>query len=431
MKSARLHRSLLASALAVVTAACGNSSSDKDAEPVIPEAARSQLARNTSPQVLPADAEALVAGNTAFGADLLKRVGGTENAMISPYSISLAIAMTWAGARTQTEQAIAQTMHFSLPQERLHPAINQLDLALAGRGQNAQGKDGKPFRLKIANAAWGERTFDFVPSYLDTLATSYGAGVNLMDVLQAAEAARVTINDWVAYQTEDRIQDLLPQGSVTSATRLVLTNAVYFNAAWKTKFEQNATRDAPFTLADGNPVSVSTMFGEVAGRYAEGADFIAAELPYDGSEVAMTLVMPKAVSLAAFEAGLDGARLQAIVGALADESLLIQLPKFQFEGKASLAEALSALGMEVAFSDAADFSGIHAAGGLSISDVIHQTFVAVDEAGTEAAAATGVVVGTTSVPVGRQVQVDRPFLFLIRDVQTGAVLFLGHVYDPR
>ncbi|MGC4122633.1 MAG: serpin family protein [Myxococcales bacterium] len=393
--------------------------------------ARSELTRNTSPSVPAADAQALVEGNTAFAADLFKSTAKVENAMVSPHSVSLALAMTWAGAKGETETAIAEAMRFTLPQDRFHPAFDALDVALASRGQNAQGKDGKPFRLKIGNAAWGEETFDFVPAYLDTLAVNYGAGINLVDFVGQSEAARLTINDWVAQQTEDRIKDLLAPGSVDATTRLVLTNAVYFNAAWKTKFEANDTHAAAFHLADGSSKNVDTMNGEIGGRYGETADFIAAELPYDGDEIAMTLVMPKTGTLASYEAGLDGQKIASIVAALHSETLLIHLPRFGFEWKTSLAQALSGLGMGIAFTEAADFSGIHAGGGLLISDVIHQTFVKVDEAGTEAAAATAVVVGTTSMPQGREVAFDRPFLFFVRDVPTGAVLFVGHVYDPK
>ncbi|HEY3451092.1 MAG TPA: serpin family protein [Myxococcales bacterium] len=421
-------KTLLATAL-VGLASCGGQ--NKPDPTPWEEQAKSELTRNTSPTVPAAEAQALIDGNTAFAANLFKTTAKAENAMVSPHSVSLALAMTWAGAKGETETAIAKAMRFDLSQDKFHPAFDALDLALASRGQNAQGKDGKPFRLKISNAAWGEQTFDFVPAYLDTLAVNYGAGINLVDFVSQPEDARLTINDWVAQQTEDRIKDLLSPGSVDGSTRLVLTNAVYFNAAWKTKFEANATHPAAFHKADGSAVDVDTMYGDIGGKYGETADFVAAELPYDGDEIAMTLVMPKAGTLADYEAGLDGEKLKAIVAALRSETLLINLPKFGFEWKTSLAQALSGMGMGIAFTDAADFSGIHAGGGLLISDVIHQTFVKVDEAGTEAAAATAVVVGTTSMPVGQSVTFDRPFLFLIRDVQTGAVLFVGHVYDPK
>jgi serpin B len=414
---------LLVAAMLTLVGACGG--------PTV-EQAKSSLARQTSPQVAPADATSLVAGNTAFAADIFKEVRDGNNTMISPYSMSIALAMTYAGAKGDTATGMAKALHFDLTPEKLHPAFDQLDLALASRGQDAQGKDGKPFRLNVVNALWGQKGYDFVPDYLDTLAVDYGAAVNLEDFVSATEDSRKAINDWVAYQTEDKIKDLLAPGSIDSTTRLVLTNAVYFNASWAKKFEHDSTADAPFTLSDGTQVNVSTMHGDVSGSYADGADFVAAELPYDGQDTSMVVVVPKSGPLDAFEAGLDGAKLQAISAALEGAEVAVSLPKFTFKGKASLSQALTALGMGVAFSDAADFSGIHAEGGLEISDVIHQTFVAVDEDGTEAAAATAVVVGTTSIaPPGIDFKADRPFVFMIRDVQTGTILFLGHVTDPR
>jgi len=422
MKTAKSMRMLLTAALVLATA-CGGG--------VVVEQAKSKLARNLSPQVAPSDAQALVAGNNAFAADLFKATKDSNNAMISPYSVSLALAMTYAGAKADTATAMARTLHFSLAPASLHPAFDQLDLALASRGKNAQGKDGKPFRLNISNAVWGQKSYDFVPDYLDTLAVNYAAGVSLLDFETDSEGARNTINAWVAQETENRINDLLAPGTVDGSTRLVLTNTVYFNASWLEKFEHNSTGDAAFTLSDGSQVNVPTMHGEMSGKYEDAADFVAAELPYDGQDTSMVVVLPKTGTLDAFEAALDGAKLQAIEDGLAASQLMVSLPRFKFEGKASLAKALTQLGMGVAFSGAADFSGIHNPSELHISDVIHQTFVAVDEDGTEAAAATAVVLAGSAAPSGVDFKADRPFLFFIRDVQTGTVLFLGQVTDPR
>lgn len=409
--------------LMLALAACGGGGS------VQVDQAKSNLARNVAPQVSAADALELSAGNAAFAADLFKAVRGSGNTMVSPHSISLALAMTYAGARGETETAMASALRFTLPQDRLHPAFDQLDLALSSRGQGATGKDGKPFRLAIANAAWGQKDYAFEQAYLDTLAVDYGAGLNLLDFRAEPEPSRATINRWVEEKTEDRIKDLIPQGLITADTRLVLTNAVYFNASWQTKFNHALTAAAPFQLASG-AVDVPTMNGELTGGYADAADYTAAELMYQGSEISMIVVVPKSGTLADFEAGLDGARLQAVAASLAQTELHVRLPKFKFEGKSSLKDALTLLGMGVAFGDGADFSGIHQPSELQISDVIHQTFVAVDEDGTEAAAATAVILDErTSVPT--EFKADRPFLFFIRDVQTGAILFLGHVTDPR
>ncbi len=411
------------SALVLLAAACSASAPKFDR-------ASSSLARDLSPSVPPGDLAQLVRDNTDFGLALYKATRGNGNAMVSPYSVSLALAMTYAGARGQTESEMAAALRFTLPQARLHPAFDALDLALASRGQNALAKDGKPFRLKIANASFGQSGFSFEQSYLDTLAVNYGAGLGLLDFFGAPEPSRRTINDWVAYQTEDRIKDLLPQGSITPDTRLVLANAVYFNAAWKAPFKAIETCTSDFHRLDNSTVSVPTMHGDPAVRYLKSAQVDAVELPYDGDEIAMLLVAPAPGQFTSFEDGLDAQAFDGLVGALQQGSVQLSLPKFKFESKAALSGALAALGMPSAFQESADFSGITKAAPLQLSEVFHQTFVAVDEAGTEAAAATGVVAGITSVGLGSEIRIDRPFLFFIRDLQTGALLFAGRVLDP-
>jgi len=414
-------KSKLATVLIAALAACGGTNVKQ---------AKSDLARVTAPNVSAADAEALVTGNTAFAADLFRVTRDEKNFMVSPHSVSLALAMTWAGARGETETAMASALRFGLGQAQLHPAFDQLDLALASRGQGSQGKDGKPFRLAINNAVWAQDQYGFEQAFLDTLAANYGAGVNLLDFAGAPEPSRTTINDWVSEKTEGKIKDLLAKGTITDLTRMVLTNTVYFNAAWSQKFDTNQTANGSFVLPAGASVSVPLMHGEVSGKLLETTELTAAELPYDGGEVSMVVVVPKG-PLEAFEATLDGPKLQAIGRGLQPETFQATLPRFKFEGKASLKDALSKLGMEIAFTDRADFTGLHTPSELSISDVIHQTFVAVDEAGTEAAAATAVILDTRGVAATKVFRADRPFLFFIRDVATGSVLFLGHVVDPR
>ncbi|XXY71546.1 serpin family protein [Sorangium sp. So ce291] len=389
----------------------------------------SEKQRISDPAVPAADLKELVGGNTDFAFALYQQLAGMPgNLFYSPYSMSSALAMTYAGARGATETEMAGALRFTLPQERLHPAFNALDLALARRGQGAEGKDGEGFRLKVANALWGQVGSSFAPSFLDVLAESYGAGLRVVDFAQAPDEARGIINGWVAERTEDRIKDILPEGAIQPATRLVLTNAVYFNAAWQFPFDEEDTAPGDFTLVDGTTVSVPMMNGSAQLGYGEGDGYEALELPYDGGELSMVLVLPEEGG--ELEAGLDRERLEGVIGSLGTRSVTMTLPKFKFESTLDLVPQLVELGMPIAFTGRADFSGIDGQGGLFISDVLHKAFVSVDEAGTEAAAATAVVIGETSAPEPATIRFDRPFLFFIRDIETGAVLFVGRVMNP-
>jgi len=392
---------------------------------------RSEKDRNLAPQVTEGELRELVEGNTAFALDLYGAVrDGKENLFFSPFSISMALAMLYGGARGETEAQMAQALHFTLARERLHAAFNALDLELARRGEGARGRDGEGFRLNIVNAIWGQYDYTFLDAYLDILAENYGAGLRVLDFRSAPEPSRLTINDWVSRKTEGRIPDLLPSGSITSLTRLVLTNAIYFNAAWKTPFVEEATQEGTFHLLDGTAVTVPLMHGEVEGGLASGDGYTAVELPYDGDELSMVIVLPDAGRFESVENSLTGESVRRIIDSLGGGSMNVTMPKFSFRSEFALKGALSTLGMEEAFvPDRADLSGIDGTRALFVSSVIHKAFVAVDEAGTEAAAATGVVVGVTSVPPS--VVIDRPFIFFIRDIPTGAVIFIGRVLDPR
>ncbi len=396
--------------------------------------AQSSKPRQAAPNVAPSDLADAVNGNSAFAFDLyrfLKKEENDSNLFYSPYSISLALAMTYAGARGQTEQQMAQTLHL-MPQDRLHPALNQLDLELAKRGKDAKGKDGKGFRLNIANALWGQKGYRFLPEFLDRLAENYGAGLRLLDFAADPESSRVAINNWVSDQTEGRIKDLIPKGMLDNLTRLVLTNAIYFNAAWSAPFEKSRTQDGVFHLQDGGQVTVPMMKQTTSFGYAEGQGYQAVELPYDGRELSMVILLPKAGQFEAFESALDAGQVNAILKNLKQRQVALSLPRFKIESEFSLAKTLAAMGMPVAFSSQADFSGMDGTRNLLISKVVHKAFVSVDESGTEAAAATAVVMRATGImpeqPV--EVTVDRPFILLIRDIPTGAILFVGRVLNP-
>lgn len=388
--------------------------------------------KRLSPNPPAADTSALVAGNTEFAMALYQLLkAGDGNIFYSPYSISAALAMTYGGARGETERQMADTLRFTLGQSRLHAAFNALDTALNSRGQGAKGKDDEPFVLKVVNAIWGQRDYKFETSYLDLLAENYGAGLRIVDFIKDTENSRRAINNWVTKETEQRIKDLLPEGSVNDLTRLVLTNAVYFNGGWLNPFSVDATRGGAFNLIDGRKITVPMMFQSSGMGYVAGPGYQAVELKYDGGELSMVVILPDAGTFAPFENSLDGSKLTSILAGLGNKTVNLTMPRFEFESEFGLKETLAALGMPVAFSDSADFSGMTGRQDLQIQDVVHKAFISVDEAGTEAAAATGVVVGTTSVPLDPAiVTLDRPFIFIIRDIATGAIIFIGRIMDP-
>jgi len=401
-------------------------------QPVGAALVMSDKPRETAPDVSEADLALLIEGNSAFAFELYQALREEEgNLFYSPHSISVALAMTYAGARNQTAEQMANTLQFLLEQERLHPAFNWLDAALAKRGEGAEGKDGEGFRLNIVNAIWGQKDYSFLSTFLDVLAENYGAGLRILDFINETEKSRLTINQWVSDQTEGRIKDLIPQGAIDALTRLVLTNAIYFNAAWEYPFDEDMTADGLFYLLDGGQVTVPMMKQTESFGYTEGEGYQAVELQYDGNELSMVILLPEAGQFQTFEEGLQAQQVRDIISGLQDTQVALTMPKFEFDSEFSLKDTLAEMGMPVAFSAAADFSGMTGTPDLCISEVLHKAFVSVDEAGTEAAAATAVIVGETGMP-GQPVEVtiDRPFVFLIRDIDTGAVLFVGRVMNP-
>ena len=402
------------------------------AQPAAGEVLKSDKERITSPDVSTGEQALLVEGNSAFAFELYQAIREEEgNLFYSPYSISVALAMTYAGASGETAQQMADTLHFLLGQDKLHPAFNWLDAELAKRGEGAEGKDGEGFRLNIVNAIWGQKDYEFLTDFLDVLAENYGAGLRILDFITETEKSRLTINDWVSDQTEGRIEDLIPQGAIDALTRLVLTNAIYFNAAWENPFDKKMTADGPFYLLDGGQVIVPMMKQTESFSYTEGEGYQAVELLYDGDEISMVILLPEAGQFEAFAEGLQAQQVDAIINDLQDTRVTLTMPRFEFDSEFSLKDTLAGMGMPIAFSGDADFSGMTGNQELSISDVVHKAFVAVDEAGTEAAAATSVIIKLTAVPEPPvEVTIDRPFIFLIRDIETGAILFIGRVMNP-
>jgi len=394
---------------------------------------KSDKERVSPPDELGDDLAALVEGNSSFAFDLYQALAQEQdgNLFYSPYSISLALAMTYAGSRGETETQMAETLHYTLPQAQLHAAFNGLDHLLTSL-DTADADDADGFQINIANAIWGQAGFEFLTSFLDTLAQNYGAGLRTVDFAQNVEAARKTINDWVSRQTEEKIQDLIPQGMLSDAARLVLTNAIYFNGKWALPFPKEGTRDDAFNLLDGSAVTVPMMTQTEQIPYAAGSGYQAAALPYRGTDMSMVLVLPDSDRFAEIEGALSTEFLASLVSDLEWERVRITLPKFTFASSFRLSKSLSDLGMPSAFHDA-DFSGMTGKRDLFISDVVHKAFVAVDEEGTEAAAATAVIMELTAImgeePI--EMRLDRPFLFLIRDNHTGTILFIGRMMNPE
>ncbi len=370
------------------------------------------------------DLSTAVAGNNAFAIDVYRKLVGTSsNVVFSPYSLTSALAMTYGGAKGTTASAFESTLHVGQPPERFHRAMNTIDTALRSRGGS-----GRAFRLSVENQLFAQKGFGLVESYLDLLATEYGAGVRELDFAAATEASRQAINSWVKSNTEGLIPELLGAGDVHSDTVLTLVNTVYFNAAWMTKFTHQSTSPASFELLDGTKKTVPTMFGkDLAGGAAvvDGTDVL--ELPYEGDELAMILLVPPSGHLSDLEASLSPQVLDHFVGALERGTIAVQLPKFSFSQRTSLESLLTSLGLGIAFTSEADFSAMSPEP-IEVSDIIHEAVIRTDEDGTVAAAATAVTMDRVSLPMYRVV--NRPFIFFIRDRATGSLVFMGRVVDP-
>ncbi len=409
-------------ALVAVNLACG---------PTAPPGTEVRSTKARITQAAPAeDTEQTVRDTTTFGFDVYRKlVSGDENLAFSPYSLTTALAMTYPGARGETQKAFEKTLRLTLPAERFHRAMNTLDLALESRGQHASGRSGKAFALESNNQLFAQKGLAMQPPFLDVLAVEYGAGVRLLDFATAPEPSRKAINDWVSTNTHALIPELLAPGVITADTRLGLVNTLYFNAGWKTPFDRAKTAPGPFTRTDGSIVQTSYMAGDdLEARLGKVGDVDVLELPYSGDEVSLLLLVPPAGRLAALEASLDGTKLAEFVGALTQITNAVRLPRFEARTQARADEALIALGLGVAFTSAADFSGMTETEKLAISAVVHEAVVKTDEDGTEAAAASAVIVGRVSIP--QYFEVNRPFVYVVRDRATGAALFVGRITQP-
>ena len=410
----------LAALLLATLVATGCSSDDKSATPSPDIRAARQVPAAYAEQV-----DQLVQGNTAFALDLYNQLKDEEgNLFFSPYSISTAMGMIWAGARGETETEIAQVFHFPYGQDALHQTFGELQHSLdTGIGYDL-------YRLDIANRLWGQTGYPWNAPFLDITRVEYGAELVQSNIMSDPDAARLAVNTWVNETTAGKIPELLQAGTVTNLTRLILANAIYFKGKWVTRFDASKTRTEPFTLSNMQSVDVPMMSQTDEFPFAERDGVLLLEMPYTGQDIAMVLLLPFTIDLPALEAALTPENLSAWLDGLVTMKVAVAVPRFTFRWKSSLKEPLSEMGMPRVFSETdADLTGMATAEYLYLQFLVHEAFVAVDEEGTEAAAATAGGAGTVSAPPS--FVADHPFLFLIRDRVTGSILFMGRVADPR
>ena len=375
--------------------------------------------------------QTVVKGNSTFGFGLYQKIKENEgNLFFSPYSISTALAMTYAGAKVQTEKEMAEVLHFSLEQEPLHSSFSKLRSKL-----NAIQNKGH-IKLSIANSLWAQEGYPFLDTFFDLNKKYYGAGLNFVDFVRETETARKTINVWIEKETQQKIKELIKPDTIDSLTTLVLCNAIYFKGDWSSQFDKERTTDADFYISHAKTIKVPMMNKKSEFKFKDFGNFSAIELPYEGNDLSMIVFLPKEIDgLIELERNLTNDGVKAWINELTrsyKSEIFVNLPRFKTTCQFELSETLGDMGMPSAFSlPPADFSGMTGKRDLFISKVIHKAFVDVNEEGTEAAAATAVVMMMLkgdSKPLS--FRADHPFVFLIRENQTGSILFIGRIIDP-
>ena len=365
--------------------------------------------------------------NNAFGIELFQKVINAnqgKNVFLSPYSISSALAMTYAGARSKTAEEMADTLRYGDASDAIHISFQTLTEDLQKSGQEG-------CRLYVANALWGQQDYSFQKEFLGLVDRHYAGGFNTVDYIGATERARKRINQWIMQHTAEKIKELLAKGDIDVDTRLVLTNAIYFKGDWAQRFSEQNTRKNPFWLESGKSVDVPMMTNSGVYSYAEPEDTLQVlELPYEGDDLTMVVLLPRK-GRRALEPDLTSQNLAAWLSALHKEEVELFLPKFKFQSKFYLKTILKAMGMHDAFDERADFSAMTGRKDLYIGKVIHQADIEVNEEGTEAAAATAVVMQRKSISLRVMFRADHPFIFLIRHKPTGTILFTGKVMNPN
>jgi len=378
----------------------------------------------------PRGEQAIVEGNNKFALELYGKLKDRQgNLFLSPYSISTALAMTYAGARGTTQEQMAKALQFPTPtlsNEQLHNAFGGIIRQL-----NEAGKKGG-FELVVANALWGQKDYKFLQEFLTLVKKNYDGDLKQVDFATQTEAARKTINDWVENKTKAKIKELIKPGTLDSMTRLVLTNAIYFKGKWASQFKPDKTQDASFTLLGGQKVNVPMMNQTSNFGYMETDTTQVLEMPYVNNDLSMVVLLPKKLDgVSELEGGLTSETIAGWLAKLRKREVQVYLPRFKVTSEFELAQVLGSMGMPDAFCAKADFSGMTGNKDLFISAVVHKAYVDVNEEGTEAAAATGVAMKLTSIaPPPPVFKADHPFVFLIRDNRMGSILFLGRTANP-
>lgn len=382
----------------------------------------------TDDKAIPASINEVVNANNQFAVEVYSELSKeTGNIFFSPYSISTALAMVYEGARGKTAEEMQKVFHFPTDSANRRTSF----LAVNNQLNEASSK----YKLSVANALWAQVDYKFLDEYINVIKKYYSGEASNVDFKNATEVSRNKINNWVESKTNDKIKNLFPKGSLNELTRLVLTNAVYFKGTWIKQFDKEQTRNEDFKISSKQTVKTPMMrrTGEDAEfNYAETKDAQIIEMPYEGDKLSMLVLLPKNNDLTALESSLSPEKLKEWKGSLREQRVDVFMPKFTFDSKHFMSETLAKMGMPAAFSDGADFSGMDGTKNLSIQTVIHQAFIDVNEEGTEAAAATGVGMGITSMPAQQPpvFRADHPFLFAIQDKQNGNILFLGRFSNP-
>jgi len=368
----------------------------------------------------------IIEANNQFALDLYSQFKDDKNMFFSPWSISTALTMTYEGAKGQTAEEMKSVLHLPDNQETIKTSYYWI--------QSEINKEPKSYKLHTANALWAQQDYQFLQEYTDPMQKYYSAKITNLDFKTKTEESRITINKWVEKKTNNKIKDLISQGALSSLTRLVLTNAIYFKGTWLKQFDKKDTQEKDFHVTPEKTVKVDMMAltdKEAKFNYAETDNLQILELPYDGEELSMLLLLPKD-NINSLENSLTAEKLSGWKQLLIEQRVKVFLPRFKFETKYLLAKDLVKMGMPTAFSPGvADFSGMDGTNNLFISGVIHQAFVEVNEEGTEAAAATAVIMELKAMPEPIPTFIaDHPFLFIIQETKTGNILFLGKVADP-